>query len=407
MTPKHGMPELPGMWYDTTRNRYFRITQDCRPPPAVQEPKATQSPKQPTISRFLRQAETGQDGMNAQSLPATLLANAKPIPVKPEGRHVRGKMPINMADAMPLVTGSALGNMVVLCAYPMLTVEDSASVGYGLLDVDWNWPKGVLAVTTSTLSGNETEYELLFCALGQSRNTNGGSLIVYVDLEEYPYAIAIGEQNGFVVTGEASTYILPSLGFQGRPNTARFPHPDQSPGLSTIFTTRDDLFTGTRAGHVYRWDVRARRSRPICTLRPSGALCSVTDLKLGSDNITLYTSCMRNEQNNLAGWDLRMCDIRPDPVVVFAGHANSHKRMRFDLDETGSGGLLLAGGDDSHVRMWNSRSGGSATGWRKFSDELPMRVKLSGWGTDHADVPPGAWIITDKGAYVMVSGARS
>lgn len=394
------MPEIPGMWYDATRNRYFRITQECRPPPPAGEPRATHPPRRPSLSRFLRRAETGQDGMNAQTLPSTLLANAKPVPVNPKDGHERGKRLINMADAIPLVTG---GDTVVLCAYPTLSVEDSATLGYGLLGMDWKWPQGVLAVTTSAVGGNTSEYRLLFCALGQSQSTNGGSLIILVDLLEYPHAIAIGEQNGFVVTGKASTYVLPSRGSQLRANNAKFLHPDKSPGLSTIFTTRDDLFTGTRAGHVYRWDVRARRSRPICTILPSGAQCSVTDLKLGSDNHTLYASCMRDEENNLAGWDLRMCDIKPDPVVMFTGHSNSHKRMRFDLDETGSGGLLLAGGDDSHVRMWNSRTGGSATGWRTFSDELPMRVKLSGWGTDHADVPPGAWIITDKGAYVMVS----
>lgn len=403
MASARGLPDIPGMWYDATRNRYFRITQESRapPPPPVGESEKTCTRKvarSSSLAQFLRRAEEGRDAKTAQALPAALLANTKPVSFEVR-EHPRGTdmKQTQMRDAIAL-----LGNdkRIEICAYPTLDVEDSYDMDHTMLNMKWSWPPGLLAATSCTLYGNEVRYKLLACAFGKNREDRYRRLIVLFDIEEYPHAVAIENLSGnFAVSGETVTQRV------GRTESMTFQHPDLSSGLSVV-TMSNSVLTGTRAGNVFKWDVRMSPGHPVCSFRPSANYCAVTDMKHGADEQTLYISCMRNKRSNLAKWDMRKCDGKPDPVIVFRGHSNSHKKLKFDVDETASGGLLLAGGDDSVVRVWSTQTGGPGTACAQFPGEIPKRVKLAGWGRD-SDAPPGAWIITNAGNYIMASGRDS
>lgn len=396
MASSRGMPEIPGMWYDATRNRYFRITQENRPPPVepVDNPAkvwSSKSVRPPSLTHFLRQAEEGQDAESACILPAALLARTKPVPFEVH-EDLRGEDQTYMPDAMPVIGD---GKRIRICAYPTLKVEDSYDMDQNTINMHWSWPPGLLAATSCALYGNEVRYKLLVCALGKYCEDRYRRLVVLYSIEEYPHAVAIG--TGYVVvSGETATQRL------GRTRSMTFRHPDASSGLSVV-TTATSILTGTRAGNIFRWDARMPSCHPVASFRPSANYSAITDMKMSANDETLYVSCMRNKRNNLARWDLRMCDGKPDPVMEFKGHRNSHKKLKFDITETPFGGVLLAGGDDSVVRAWNTDIGGQGRACARFNGEIPKRVKLAGWRTD-SDAPPGAWVVTNSHNYIMVSG---
>lgn len=185
-------------------------------------------------------------------------------------------------------------------------------------------------------------------------------------------------------------------------------HEDWSPGLVTIFPTEFDVCTGTRAGNVYRWDLRSRGTRPVSVIRPSVPHCSISDMHASACNTRLYVSSMRNEQGNLAAWDHRMA-VSQGPLLTFQGHCNAYKPLRFDVDEQSSGGLLAAGGDDGQVRFWSSGSGGQPLSSIDFGIEMPLSVKLVCWSFE-SSMPrprPGAWVVTDKQPYTIEIGASA
>lgn len=402
MASKSAMPELPGMWYDARRNRYFRIANDNRGPrkrssSRIEPPNTTKRARVPSVLQVLRHTEEGREEKIPLIMPMTLLVNSKPIPVQPRER-IRHPGYCYMPDSIPVLQGH---QKVVLCTFPKFEVDHSFTNNQGIDEMHWAYPPGMVAVTSSTIYGNDIRHVVTVSPLGIAREdrqlSNIPTSYARFPSIELSHAVTIENQSGNTfVAGDTRTQRFSHVPL------AAFPHSDNSAGLSVV-AMPNKVFTGTRAGHVHMWDLRRRPHRPMHSFRPSKKHSAVTDMKIGADGISLYVSCMRNKINNLAKWDLRMPSS--EPAVVFRGHRNSHKKLKFDIVETNSGGILLAGGDDSVIRVWNTSVGGTGVECANIPGEIPKYVRLVGWNSVSPS-PPGAFIVTNVRKYVMVSGRR-
>lgn len=122
------------------------------------------------------------------------------------------------------------------------------------------------------------------------------------------------------------------------------------------------LAVGNRIGSVRIWEVGAS---PTCVLSieaDSWMAPSVVDIH-GEGNV-VYVSRMGDIEDNLAMWDLRMAGN--GPFVTYKGHVNCFKTLRFDVHD----GLLVAGGDDHVVRVWDAGLGGLPVASLDFSDDV-------------------------------------
>lgn len=387
------------MWYDAARNRYFRITNDNRGPPRrssnrPEHPGAEKAKRGFSVSQFLRRTEEGRDAMISHSLPMTLLANSKVKPVHFRERRHRANDSY-IPDAIPVLGGC---KRIALCAYPTFEIVAQFLNGLDILDMYWSCPPGLVAATSCIVYRSDIQHIVTVRPLGSSSEERcRRSSFLCCHSVEPSHAVTIEAQSRNVfLAGDTMTQRFDLDRFTG------FPHPDGSAGLS-VAATLNQVLTGTRTGNIYIWDVRARPHRPACSFRPSKKHSAVTDLKPSTDGNYLYVSCMRNKSNNLAKWDLRK--YSSEPAVVFSGHRNSHKSLKFDIEETTSGGILLAGGDDSVVRAWNTHTGGAGVECARLPGEIPKLVKFAGWGRE-SRAAPGAWIVSNVGKYVMQSGQR-
>lgn len=388
------------MWYDARRNRYFRITRDNRPPPSTirhQSPPA----QFPSLQHILHCAETGQRPPSPLTPCAALLANAKATKQSNCDLLYQGLRGFKAGDANSFVVLQK--DRFNLLSYPSGTVTDSLSVEHNgeVSAFDWNAEKRCLAL--ALVGRNVLSWKLMTCSFG--RAGDGGrppvrSIAATVVAGWAPKSIAIAVGGTFAVTGEKGTEILTWMGSRQRGQSVLI-HRDGSCGMVTVFPSPHEVWSGTRSGSVYKWDTRQAR-RAACTFVPSGRQKSVVDMKMGRGGI--FVSCLRDGERNMAMWDYRMIGGRTEPVLVFEGHVNSHKKLHFDVNE--EAGLLMAGGDDGRVRIWNARAGGGSTEVVGFKGELMERVKMVGWGSGRDCGGPGAWAASSRNTYCARVGCE-
>lgn len=287
----------------------------------------------------------------------------------------------------------------------------SSLYGKEVLAYDWNATGRTLAWALDAGREEEPYWNLVVCAFGEGHDREheigidgrNGSHFMFFSLERCPHAVAL--ENGgngseaCAASGDGVTevFLLGDGDFGGRRRYV-LKHRDGSSGMVTAFPKTREVWVGTRAGSLYRWDLRAPR-RAVCSFMPCRRQNSVVDVKVREREV--FVSCLRNGEKNLGMWDDRMVGGRMEAVLVYRGHVNSHKRLRFDVED--GAGLLMAGGDDGFVRIWNARTGGESIGAKSFGRELVENVKLAGWGVN-GSVRPGAWVVTNNGIYCMQLG---
>lgn len=387
------------MWYDPTRNRYFRITQEhARPAPEPPIAPAPKLLKHPSVHCLLRDAELGRGAINTGRLPSALLAGAK-LRCPRLSQHVRVPPPGQTSCRGAIAVSRDRGS-VGLYAFPDGACLDMFKVGLGrtVHALDWCESRGLLAASLKSWESSWYPLPTHYCVLVSfGKGLQQHERILDVATSGEPLAVSC-EQGGMVVgyTGKTTLYMAHGYVF-----TVTIQHPDGSAGVAVKYNGDGDVFTGTRAGNVYRWDCRSGSISPVWVGRPPSGQASVADLKLSADGLRAYISRMRAKRRNLASWDLRMSGRPSKPIVSYDEHVNSHKQLRFALDENVPDGMLVAGGDDCIVRAWNASQGGRPVWSRKIPGKLARDVKLVGWENHPSDLRPGCWIHTDEGPYVM------
>lgn len=281
-----------------------------------------------------------------------------------------------------------------------------------VLAYDWNAAGHTLAWALDAHREEGPYWNLFVCTFGEGHSSEhemgiegrNGSHFMFFSLDRCPHAVGLqkgtSNSDACAASGDGVTevFVLSDGGFGGRPRYL-LKHRDGSSGMVVAFPKEREVWTGTRGGSLYRWDLRAPR-RAVCSFMPCRRQNSVVDLKLRGREV--YVSCMRNGVKNLGMWDDRMVGGRMEAVLVYKGHVNSHKRLRFDVDE--ETGLLVAGGDDGVVRIWNAGTGGECIGVnRSFGRQVVENVKLAGWRAN-GSARPGAWVVTNNGIYCMQIG---
>eukprot|EP00177_Eucheuma_denticulatum_P002784 GFKZ01005005.1.p1 GENE.GFKZ01005005.1~~GFKZ01005005.1.p1 ORF type:complete len:404 (-),score=25.82 GFKZ01005005.1:527-1738(-) len=400
MPPLTLHPEIPGMWYDASRNRYFRITRDNRPPPTTTRHQCPPS-KNPSLQHILNCAETGRRTLSPLTPCAALLANAKATRLPNCDLSFNGTPPVKGADANSFVVMRK--NHFALFSYPSGTLTDSVTMAVGghISAFDWSAEKSCLALALG--GGNLLSWQLMTCSFGRGIEEGQPAvraIAATVVAGWPPKCLAMAAGGTFAVTGEKGTEILTWAGSRPR-GQSMLRHRDGSCGLVTVFPHAHEVWSGTRGGSVYKWDTRQARGA-ACTFVPSGRQKSVVDMKMGRGGI--FVSCLRNGERNMAMWDYRMIGGRTEPVLVFKGHVNSHKKVHFDVNE--EVGLLMSGGDDGRVRVWNARAGGGSAEVGALQGELMESVKMAGWGSGQGCGGPGAWAASSRNTYLVRIGGE-
>lgn len=380
------MPELPGMWYDAISNRYYRITAD-NPRPSPPRAPARRRPRAPA-ARLAMLRETGP--LSATKISGSLLSTAK-------RRSVEGFQPDSLPSAkshagcFPVATDSG---EVELLHYPSGRRLESQPLTHQALALAWRPRTSRLAVAVR--AGTAFDHVLVF-QFPQHRGPL--ALLVPHVVNGAVNALALSDE-GVVLAGSSRRSFI-----CGPRGASALEHPDGSDALAVELLGERDAVVGTRAGAVYRYDLRGRTHTPCGALAARAKDAAVACMKPSRDPTRIYVSTMRNAPGNLCAWDWRMA--RDGPLLCFGAHVNECKPCKFDVDETGSGGLLMAGGDDGMVRMWDCNNGGQPIADMSFGDEIPLAIKLACWQPekDTAHVKPGAWIATDSQLFVMQLGA--
>lgn len=139
------------------------------------------------------------------------------------------------------------------------------------------------------------------------------------------------------------------------------------------------LTAGNRAGHFVMWDPRTS-TRLVKMIAVRGGVISPSICHIQCDGEHgVYISSMGNGPENLAMWDLRYAGR--DPCVTFHGHVNNHKVLSFDVHA----GVLVSGGSDAAVRIWDCASGGTPVATLDGGD-IVNEVRIGGFD------PAGCWV---------------
>ncbi|KAK9900812.1 hypothetical protein P389DRAFT_177516 [Cystobasidium minutum MCA 4210] len=153
---------------------------------------------------------------------------------------------------------------------------------------------------------------------------------------------------------------------------------------------QDDLFVGTRSGHVRLFDVR--QSGKSGQAQPPQILVRlqspVTNIKLMADK----TFIVAQMNGGLARYDSRFVKLRAEPITVYQGHVNTQSRaLGFDICNDR---MLTAAGEDGTIRSWLVASGEalasialpSSERWGANVRETPLRYQ------GHSSPPLNLWI---------------
>lgn len=186
---------------------------------------------------------------------------------------------------------------------------------------------------------------------------------------------------------------------------ASLPHPDHSPGCVTRFFDKNDVVAGTRAGNVFRWDLRLRGNNPVWSVNAASRNGKVHDMHVSGRTPEVYISVAGDRTSNLGVWDMRMSGAR-EPQRMFNTWGRWCDSVAFDVDESGTGGLLAAGGSDCKVSLWDCKRGGEPVEQISFGTERPQRVKFQGWDGKGKCGMPGMVVETEIHGYVFEIGER-
>lgn len=399
-----GMPEIVGMWYDPERNRYFKISPDN---PAPSE-KVSSLPKKRipqhslSVRHMLRHAEMGGSIIKNCHWPSYLLGACKTRKLWDISRSVTfGAEPLSRYVALEA------SNIITLTGFPDGRCRDilDLSARPVVTGLDWNESAKVLVGVAPDGAGSTYRDILFYCIFGNRDEGEIQNVISVLDTEdEISHDISINPSGTEIATTCAISTSVRTIS----PNysTVLLPHPDRSAGLVVKQVSERETVIGTRCGNVYKFDLQVSQTRPVWTGSPSQRHSSVSDFRLGADGHTMFISRMRNKKQNLAAWDMRMSGEGDKPMFYFQDHTNSHKRLRMDLDEGWTSGMLLSGGDDFCVRAWDSKGGGNPLWVRRFPGELANSVRIVPWGSDQSKYRPGAWIFSSNSIYTMELGAN-
>lgn len=241
----------------------------------------------------------------------------------------------------------------------------------------------------------------------------GGTSRVF-ELKGLPNAgsVTLSDRDRFVVGHHGCAEVF-RMGYTAR--EIRLGYARWEEGLYSWFMTEDLLLMSTCAGLVYKWDLRAPQ-RPVWCVRPSRRSPLISHVQAGGDGVMLYTSWVTHEPDGLAAWDMRMGDFPRSldlkPVLTFNGHTTyrmdvyqfGRERLKFDVEETETGGVLVAGGFDRVVRVWDCKKGGKPLGtvsvdeYGNFdTDEGLQGTEFVGWGERADGRDCGLWIMGELG----------
>lgn len=122
------------------------------------------------------------------------------------------------------------------------------------------------------------------------------------------------------------------------------------------------LMAGLRSGNILVWDRRAA-ARPVYGLNDDafGRGGMVSDIRSDGNMVYVSRCSTRGSRSTplLGAWDFRM---PREHLLTFGGHVNEYRAYEFDVWN----GVLVSGGDDKAVRLWDAKQGGRALA------ELPM-----------------------------------
>lgn len=225
-------------------------------------------------------------------------------------------------------------------------------------------------------------------------------------------SVTLSDEDRFVVGHHGCTEVF-RMGHSSK--EIRLGYTSWEEGQYAWFMTEDLLVVSTCAGLVYKWDLRAPQ-RPVWCVRPSKNSSLISHVQTAGDGVMLYVSCVTDGMDGLAAWDMRMGDFPRSldlkPVLTFNGHITyrtevyefGRERLRFDIEETETGGLLVAGGFDRIVRVWDSKKGGrpiervSMDRYGDFDVEEGLQgTEFVGWGGTSSRRNRGLWIMGELG----------
>lgn len=154
--------------------------------------------------------------------------------------------------------------------------------------------------------------------------------------------------------------------------THRLADPDRAQGAVARYVDENVLVSGTSSGQVRCWDLRAGDA-PVWSFDPSGSRLYIRDIRGGDVSGDLYVNCELASSNALAAWDVRTGG-RQGPKQVFERQGWGESLV-FDVVE--QGGLVVGGGSDRTVAMWDCWKGGQALRRVGLDEEIKL-VRLMG-----------------------------
>eukprot|EP00171_Calliarthron_tuberculosum_P012666 IDg12666t1 len=309
------MPELPGMWYDSTTNRYYRETQD-NPRPRATPPPPPPTSRRPRADapRLTRQRETST--LSASALSAVLVSSARRRIIRGGNADVETQSVTEHAGCLPLATANC---EVELLHYPTGAVLESLALSHPALAISWRPKAALLAVAVRAA----TAFDHVLVVHFPQRRAPLTLLVPHIVRGEV-HAIALSDTGCVLTAASPHSFVFPAPGGRGG-GAVTLNHPDKSDGVAAELLGERDALVGTRAGSIYRWDLRAPAGAPCAALRTREAGAAVACMRASRDPTRIFVSSMRNGAANLCAWDWRM--PRDGPLLCFAGHVNECKPL--------------------------------------------------------------------------------
>lgn len=127
----------------------------------------------------------------------------------------------------------------------------------------------------------------------------------------------------------------------------------------------------------------------------------VHDMRVSRMMDEVSVSVAGDRTSDLAVWDMRM---EGEACRRFETAGRWRDAVAFDVDENASGGVVVAGGSDCRVGVYECRRGGKPVEVISFGTERPQRVKLQGWDGKGLSERPGLIVETEIQGYVFEVG---
>ncbi len=419
------MPELPGYYYDSVRNRYFKGTRPHTPSPPPKRPARAMH-----LVRILRNAHEHDWASSRTLITARILATSKhasvanlpslcafedgesevedvqvevdsdPSPMPRtnmwgplfHSRHLSfqadmgfDRGPVDRAPSQDyfvprhpvlasisrdvlrtsIAVNSSYGDVRVrIHSFPTGSVV--AGAFYDSDPIASVWSARNCLVVYAIRSRNDQQ--IVWFSLPQQTlvvtrfSVRLRARISSLDISDGGY-VAVGSQSWKGVEGSVSVF--------DRRHSLIATHSVRSPVMKAKFVDDNTIVFGTRSGHVGVFDLRTNTSR---TLRmPSAEVVRLSVCCLRVEGRKVYVSSLGNGRDNLVCYDID--STGSTPCVKYLGHKNNAKGLEFDV-----GGTLLASpGDDGVVRFWDKANGGEPLDMRIYMNEQPQQVKFVGY----------------------------